>query len=279
MRLENFGAGTLETDADGNVSVSSDERLKTVLGEFDAGLSAILGLEPISYRWNESSGYETRTTYAGFSAQNVQENIPEAVGEDKRGFLTLSDRPILAAVVTAVQELWEMISLTSDALDSQSAEIADLEEAVAAQAIRIEALEAQLGDGLLVEEAAVETDAEPDDISTPSSPEENDAVPVADPDTVETVASSTTPAVATTTEETVAVQEAEEESALATSSGAVVNSTPEPEEPSEEEVDSEIIIEEEVSGAETEEPEEPAAADEVETESAENSPEVDETLE
>ena len=44
-------------------------------------------------------------TYTGFSAQNVQANIPEAVGQDDRGFLTLSDRPIIGALVNSVKEL------------------------------------------------------------------------------------------------------------------------------------------------------------------------------
>ncbi|MBX2867025.1 tail fiber domain-containing protein [Candidatus Kaiserbacteria bacterium] len=105
VRFENFGAGALQTDADGNLTVSSDERLKDIHGDFDRGLEDIRDLEPILYSWNEFSGFETQTVYAGFSAQNVQESIPEAVGEDKYGFLTLADRPILAAAVNAIKEL------------------------------------------------------------------------------------------------------------------------------------------------------------------------------
>ncbi len=69
------------------------------------GLPAILQLEPISYRWKQETGFDTENTYSGFSAQNVQEAIPEAVGEDEKGYLTLSDRPIVAALVNAVKEL------------------------------------------------------------------------------------------------------------------------------------------------------------------------------
>ena len=105
VRFENFGAGALQTDANGNLTVSSDERLKDIEGSFDRGLEEIRTLEPIMYRWNEFSGFERETVYAGFSAQNVQDSIPEAVGEDKYGFLTLADRPILAAAVNAIKEL------------------------------------------------------------------------------------------------------------------------------------------------------------------------------
>jgi hypothetical protein len=105
IRFSSFGAGTLSTDASGNVTVSSDERLKDIQGEFKSGLDKILGLTPIVYKWKPETGYDTTNAYAGFSAQNVQSVIPEAVGMDERGYLTLADRPILATLVNAVKEL------------------------------------------------------------------------------------------------------------------------------------------------------------------------------
>ncbi|MES2622897.1 MAG: tail fiber domain-containing protein [Patescibacteria group bacterium] len=99
------GGANLVVDSLGNVTVSSDERLKDIKGMFTTGLDKILALNPISYKWKPETGYDTTNTYAGFSAQNVQSAIPEAVGTDNRGFLTLADRPILAALVNAVKEL------------------------------------------------------------------------------------------------------------------------------------------------------------------------------
>jgi hypothetical protein len=109
VRFANFGAGTLQTDANGNLSVSSDERLKDIQGSYTAGLPEVLRLKPILYKWNATSGLERNSVYAGFSAQNVKEFLPDAVGEDKRGFLTLSDRSILAAVVNAIHALWDKV--------------------------------------------------------------------------------------------------------------------------------------------------------------------------
>lgn len=101
-----YGAGTLTTDASGNVTASSDERLKYVMGNYaSSSLDAILHVNPILYRWKDISGMDTTTVYAGFSAQNVQQAIPEAVGIDSRGYLTLSDRPILATLVNAIKEI------------------------------------------------------------------------------------------------------------------------------------------------------------------------------
>ena len=105
VQLSNYGAGAVQSDANGNLSVSSDERLKTVLSSFERGLKEILQLKPINYQWNALSGLDQEHTYSGFSAQNVQAVIPEAVGQDQKGYLTLSDRPIIGALVNAIKAL------------------------------------------------------------------------------------------------------------------------------------------------------------------------------
>ncbi|MDB9944412.1 tail fiber domain-containing protein [bacterium] len=130
LRFENFGSAgaSLQTDANGNVSVSSDKRLKNILSNYEGGLSEVLGIEPIQYKWNEMSGLETEHTYTGFSAQNVAEFIPEAVGEDSRGYLTLSDRPLLAAVINAIQELWATLTGHDERIEELEREVELLKE-------------------------------------------------------------------------------------------------------------------------------------------------------
>lgn len=105
IRLHAYGAGTLATDASGNVTASSDEALKEEIAPFTRGLDDILQISPISYNWNALSGLDRMSRYHGFSAQNVEAAIPEAVGVGPDGFLTLQDRPIVAALVNAVKEL------------------------------------------------------------------------------------------------------------------------------------------------------------------------------
>ena len=124
VRFSTFGAGTLQTDALGNLSLSSDERLKNIEGEFTRGIDALRLITPITYEWKESSGFDTSTLYAGFSAQNIQEAIPEAVGVGSNGFLTLSDRPIPAALVNAAKEQ----QLTLDSLLTASSSLTTLHE-------------------------------------------------------------------------------------------------------------------------------------------------------
>lgn len=126
LRLINYGAGTLVTDSSGNVTASSDRRLKNVSGKFTRGLDAILKIQPKVFTWKPESGMNTDDVNVGFIAQDVQGAIPEAVGSMKTSdveeddgtgkkvkkskreaseFLTLSDRPIIAALVNAVKEL------------------------------------------------------------------------------------------------------------------------------------------------------------------------------
>jgi hypothetical protein len=99
-----YGAGTLVTGSSGVITASSDERLKRDIRPFERGLDAIEGITPILHGWKSETGMDqSRTNYAGFSAQDVQKVIPEAVdGED---VLTFSDRPVIAALVNAVKEL------------------------------------------------------------------------------------------------------------------------------------------------------------------------------
>jgi hypothetical protein len=105
LRLHLYGAGTLVTDGDGNVTASSDERLKNITGQFRVGLNAIMGLRPILHRWKPETGYDTENVYASWSAQNVLQFVPEAVGIGLDGKYTVNDRPIMLAMANAIQEL------------------------------------------------------------------------------------------------------------------------------------------------------------------------------
>jgi hypothetical protein len=86
----------------------SDERLK-VFESTRYGLDEILQIVPIKYRWNEIgqrySGQSMERDFIGFSAQNVERIIPEAVWVSKDGYLGFDDRPVIAALVNAVKTL------------------------------------------------------------------------------------------------------------------------------------------------------------------------------
>jgi hypothetical protein len=105
---------------------TSDSRLKTNIKPYDRGIEAIMALHPALYHWNEAgqkiTGFPADLEQAGFIAQDVQKSIPEAVGiepHDGVDYLNLSDRPIVAALVNAVQEQQAQI-------DALKAEVAAL---------------------------------------------------------------------------------------------------------------------------------------------------------
>ncbi|MDH3649476.1 MAG: tail fiber domain-containing protein [Saprospiraceae bacterium] len=141
LRINNLGAGTVTSDIDGNLTTSSDIRLKEVEGIFKRGLTEIMQLDPIIYRWNVDSGMEMESTYTGFSAQDVMEVIPEAVSQDINGYLTLSDRPIIAALVNAVKELSTENQI--DSVEALKQENDELKNMISDLTLRLEKLESR----------------------------------------------------------------------------------------------------------------------------------------
>ncbi len=127
VRFASFGAGTLQTDASGNVSVSSDERLKDIQSDFTKGIETLALITPIQYRWKTSTGYDTANVYTGFSAQNVQAVLPEAVGKSGDGYLTLSDRPLLATVINAIKEIYAWMHTTDTRVTTLEAHVTSLQ--------------------------------------------------------------------------------------------------------------------------------------------------------
>jgi Chaperone of endosialidase len=87
---------------------TSDAKLKTNIHPFERGLDDIIKITPVTYQWNETgqkkTGFGADKIQAGFTAQDVQKAIPEAVGQED-GYLSLADRPIIAALVNAIKEL------------------------------------------------------------------------------------------------------------------------------------------------------------------------------
>jgi hypothetical protein len=119
---------------------TSDERLKNIVGELQYGLSEIIALEPIAFAMKDSP----ENKKIGFSAQQVQPIIPEAVydtgecidgydadPEDKMVQTPKSDRTKLAmeytqivpVLVKAMQEQQAIISAQSAVLESLKARL------------------------------------------------------------------------------------------------------------------------------------------------------------
>ncbi|MHB8123946.1 MAG: tail fiber domain-containing protein, partial [Desulfuromonadaceae bacterium] len=98
---------------DGGVHSSSDIRLKNVDGDYLYGLPEILKLNPISFRYKNDNQYKLDSVkrIVGLSAQEVKDIIPDAVEEDDCGYLSMTQGPIFYALINAVKELNEKITL------------------------------------------------------------------------------------------------------------------------------------------------------------------------
>lgn len=84
----------------------SDSRLKTLGGGFNSGLSEILKINPVRYRYKEDNAMGIRDTdeHVGLIAEEVQNVIPEAVTENSKGYLLLNNDPIIWAMLNAIKE-------------------------------------------------------------------------------------------------------------------------------------------------------------------------------
>ena len=105
-----------------------------------------MDIEPINYQWNKKSGLETEGMYTGFSAQNIKEFIPEAVGEGPNGYLTLSDRPILAATVNAIKQQQTEISGSLLTLSEMQDEMDEIKEELEDQEDLTNELQSQIAE-------------------------------------------------------------------------------------------------------------------------------------
>ncbi|MBC8037211.1 MAG: tail fiber domain-containing protein [Rhizobiales bacterium] len=99
-------AGTLSTNASGDIICTSDARLKNVLGDYDNGLDAVTRLTPRRFTYKPTKNNPVETfVHAGFIAQEVRAVIPQAVAVQRNGYLSLDTTAILAASVNAIKEL------------------------------------------------------------------------------------------------------------------------------------------------------------------------------
>ena len=88
--------------ANGAYTALSDINKKKDFEDSTIGLNAILGLKPKLFRMKTESNEVEKSL--GFIAQEVKEFIPQAYVE-ANDFIGLQDRPIIAALVKAIQEL------------------------------------------------------------------------------------------------------------------------------------------------------------------------------
>jgi len=103
--------GSADKPGGGSWGTFSDRRLKNLNGNYASGLSQIMKIHPIRYRYKDENGMgiRDRDEHVGVVAQEIQQAIPEAVTENSKGYLLVNNDPILWAMVNAIKEQQKQI--------------------------------------------------------------------------------------------------------------------------------------------------------------------------
>lgn len=91
----------------GSWDSASDIRLKNVIGKYQKGLKEIMGIDPIYYSYKDENplNLPSDKIFIGVSAQELQNNIPEAIGEYQDGYLSVNNDPVIWTMINAIKEL------------------------------------------------------------------------------------------------------------------------------------------------------------------------------
>jgi hypothetical protein len=110
-------------------TIVSDERLKTINGNYTRGLSDILKLNTIRYNYKADNSFSlpSNEQFYGFTAQEVQKVFPEAVKTDENGYLNLNIHPILVAYVNAFKDQQLIIDKQQKQIDELLIRVSKIE--------------------------------------------------------------------------------------------------------------------------------------------------------
>jgi hypothetical protein len=97
---------------------SSDLTLKTNIIPVSYGLSTVMQLNPIKFNWKDTDKMGAQSEI-GFGAQDMQEVVPEIVGTNGDGTLSVDYPKLTAVLAKAIQEL----SAKNDALEARIAAV------------------------------------------------------------------------------------------------------------------------------------------------------------
>lgn len=111
--VSSAGAVTISELADGTLSAvsgvitsSSDARLKKNIRPYYGSLNVLKYIEPVRYQWKSESGIVSNRVFIGFTAQDIEWSLPDAVSE-KNGRKSLDTQALLATAINAINELRE----------------------------------------------------------------------------------------------------------------------------------------------------------------------------
>ena len=131
-------AAGIKTDSSGVISCAvSDARVKNIEGPVQTGIDELMQLSPKLWRFKPSSGFDPIEQQEGFIAQEVLPIIPQAVHMGGNGLYQVVTMPLVAATVSAVQEVEQQV------LDCR-ADVSDLSDELARERAEMSGLQAEV---------------------------------------------------------------------------------------------------------------------------------------
>jgi hypothetical protein len=101
--------GTAGKPGGGSWSTFSDKRMKQDIRPFQQGLSEVININPIFFRYNSLSGYDIKEEYIGVIAQELQDIAPYMVStfeKDGTEYLQVDNSAMTYMLINAVKELY-----------------------------------------------------------------------------------------------------------------------------------------------------------------------------
>jgi trimeric autotransporter adhesin len=123
----------------GSWAVASDRRLKQQVEPYNEGLSQVLQINPVWFRYNGKAGLPTEKRFVGVIAQEMQKIAPHTVGEfahsDSTGkeekYLDYDANAVMYMLVNAVKELNAQFEVKDAQIQQLQDEIATLKNMLA----------------------------------------------------------------------------------------------------------------------------------------------------
>ncbi len=121
-------------------SVFSDARLKENIHTMGGSLEKLDALRPVTFNYKDKDHFSyIEGTVPGFIAQEVQQIMPEWVGQGKDGYLYLNPVGYEAMVVDAIQELRDEKDAQIESLQAENDELRDRLERLESMMLQINA--------------------------------------------------------------------------------------------------------------------------------------------
>ena len=127
--------GTAGKPGGGSWTNTSDIRLKQNIHPYRDGLASILKINPVTYQYNELSGYDTDAEHVGVIAQELKEVAPYMVSDSNKktedgvnNYLKVDNSAMTYMLINAVKEQQDMIKYQKETIDFLIQELASIKQ-------------------------------------------------------------------------------------------------------------------------------------------------------